>query len=130
MENSYESWVEYTIDKKPIQVMDIVEDYGYPKAYSKEELTEIVYDFLEEVPGAIKILKKAHPDYRLFFPYNPKLSVIKNDIEENKQEKNIGAEKILTVSDTDKEFLKKAITIGIVIIGVVQILKLIPNARN
>lgn len=137
--NSNETWVHYTVNKNPIAVMDIIEYYGYPEAEEEEDLLEATFHFMGNVPNATHILKKAHPDYELFssiqkFPdfsekknfHNANNEIIKEDI----QPKKIESERISTLNDSDKEFLKRAIIVGLVIIGVVQILKIMPNART
>ena len=132
--NTPQSWIDYTIDNNGIAVCDLVESYGYPSSDSRENLKRIVFAFINDFgEEAYYQLKQIHPDYRLFFP--PKSPAREFEIIEQTQivQEVTQPEKIqptVNITEIDKDFFKKAIVVGLIIVGVVQILKVMPNART
>ena len=126
----YPHWIDYTIEYNPIGVLDILRLYGYPEPMSENEFYQTTFKFINEYGNdALDSLKPVHPDYDMLVtspaqqpavikqPETIQQPIIKNNTVGN------------SITTEDKDFVKKAVTIGLVIIGVVQILKVLNRAN-
>lgn len=136
----YQTWLDYSVDNESALLSVMLEDHGYPIARSKDQLRRQAFDFIDKHPQGLHILLEAHPDFPLFIDNLDYLNAYANKDMPTKEVFNADTnadnisfvdtkqEKITALNEEDKSFIKKAIIIGLVIVGVAQFLKILQNA--
>ena len=113
------SKIEYIVSNVPQTVADMLFENGYPQISDVEILKKAAQDFVNnEGDYAKKQLLNIHPDKKYF------VSVIENKPSDEAKKTPILETKD-TQTDEDREFWKDIITTGIIVMGVVIIIKIL-----
>ena len=134
----YQPWLDYTLFENQAGVFDVLEDYGYPEPQSGRDYLRTVDNFIREYGDeAIEILKTTHPDYDMFMRMKSNYRTQKPTVKKAPQQSQQQSQQLQTntptaqnITQDDKDFIKKVITISLAFIGVVQILKILNNRAN